>query len=76
MKLFPEYILVNANRGIVLRFGDDMSEQHMRHMRDLYSVIYKNLAPLHIVAVDVLGEQHNLEMENEADPPLRNKDKG
>lgn len=70
MKLFPEYILVDANRGLVLRFGDDTSEQDMRHMRDVYSIIYKHLAPLRIVAVDALGEQHVLEIDSEADPPL------
>jgi hypothetical protein len=76
MKLFPEYILVDANRVLVLRFGDDTSEHHMCHMRDVYSIIYKHLAPLHIAAVDALGEEHILEMGNEVNPALRNKDKG
>lgn len=76
MKLFPEYILVDANGSLVLRFGDNTSEQDMCHMRDVYSIIYKHLAPLHIAAVDALGEEHILEMESEADPPLRNKEKG
>lgn len=75
MKLFTEYLLVDANRGLVLRFGDDASEQHMCHMRDLYSIIYKHLTPLHIAAVDALGDLHILEMGHEANPPLRNTDK-
>jgi hypothetical protein len=70
MKLFPEYILVGANLSFVLRFGEDASEHHMCHMRDVYGIIYKHLAPLHIVAIDVLGEHHILEIDSEADPPL------
>jgi hypothetical protein len=75
MKLIQEYILVDANQGLVLRFGANTSEQHMCHMRDLYSIIYKHLTPLHIAAVDALGDLHILEIANEANPPLRNTDK-
>jgi len=66
MKLFPKYILVDANRNLVLRFGNDASESHMCHMRDVYSIIYKHRVPLHIAAVDALGELHILEIANEA----------
>jgi len=66
MKLIQEYILVDTNRSLVLRFGDNTSEQDMCHMRDVYSIIYKHLTPLHIAAVDALGELHILEMDGEA----------
>ena len=75
MKLFPEYLLVDSNRSLVLRLSPDASASDMRYMRDIYSVIYKHRAPLHIAAVDALGELHILEMDGEANPPLRNKDK-
>lgn len=69
MKLIQEYILVDANRGLVLRFGANTSEQHMCYMRDVYSIIYKHLTPLHIAAVDALGDLHILEMDGEAPSP-------
>jgi hypothetical protein len=68
MKLFAEYLLVDRDRKFVLRFGSDTSSHHMLHMRDVYSVIYRHLAPLHIAAVDVLGELHVLDLDrHEAD---------
>ena len=74
MKLFTEYLLLDGTHKFVLRLNDD-SPEHMRYWRDVYSIIYKHRAPLHIAAVDALGDIHILEMDDEADQPLRNKDK-
>ena len=68
MKLLTEYLLVDKDRKLVLRFGSDTSSHHMLHMRDVYSIIYRHLAPLNIAAVDALGELRILDLaRHEAD---------
>lgn len=60
MKLFAEYVLVDPAGEIVL-YITNSSPQHLRNMRDLYSVIYKS--SLRIAALDVLGELHIIDLE-------------
>lgn len=60
MKLFADYVLVNSAGEIVL-YIDDSSPQHLRKMRDVYSIIYKS--SLRVAARDVLGELHIIDLE-------------
>lgn len=60
MKLFAEYVLVDPAGEIVL-YINDSSPQHLRNMRDVYSVIYRS--SLRVAARDVLGELHIIDPE-------------
>jgi len=60
MKLFAEYVLVDPVGKIVL-YIDDSNPQHLRNMRDVYSIIYRS--SLRVAARDVLGELHFIDLE-------------
>ena len=60
MKLLKEYWLVDAHGVRALVISSDFSEAHLRQMYYAYNVIYDNRGPLRIVAVDVLGGQHEV----------------
>lgn len=63
MKLIQEYWLIDVTGTRALIISSDFSESHLRQMHYAYSVIYEDRAPLRLVAVDVLGEQHEVQLE-------------
>lgn len=60
MKLFCEYVLVDPGGKVVLHM-DDGDPKHLRNMRDVYSIIYKN--SLRVAARDLLGELHFIDLD-------------
>lgn len=63
MKLIQEYWLVDRHGVRALVISEDFSEAHLRQMHYAYSIVYENRAPLRIVAIDVLGGQHEIQLE-------------
>lgn len=64
MKLVSRYFLFDKNGDLVLEISSDFSPEHMRQMRDVYGVIYPKRAPLKVVAVDVLGDKHDVPLDS------------
>jgi hypothetical protein len=66
VKLIQEYWLVDRHgvRALVISADfSDFSVLFLRQMHYAYSIVYENRAPLRIVAIDVLGEQHEVQLE-------------
>jgi hypothetical protein len=63
VKLIQEYWLVDRHGVRTLVISEDFSEAHLRLMHYAYSIVYENRAPLRIVAIDVLGGQHEIQLE-------------
>jgi hypothetical protein len=64
VKLIQEYWLVDRHGVRALVISEDASEAHLRQMYYAYSIIYHTRTPMRIVAVDVLGGQHEVPVDS------------